>query len=80
MNLTLTLTPIRIVLIALVIVSLCFLFQNLMEAYKDRCDHVVDRIQTTCNQTNIDNCLACFTKYTKSACNGQGNPKNEGYM
>ena len=60
----LTLTPLRLVLIVLVIGSLCFLFKNLVEAYTSRCDHRIDVIAKSgfCSRAKMIDCTSCFKK------------------
>ena len=64
------LTPLQLVLIAIVIMFLCFLLKHLVEAdITPRCDNRIGILQSTCNQeSNYANCLTCFTMNAKSAC------------
>ena len=67
----LNLTPLQLVLIAIVIMFLCFLLKHLVEAdISPRCDQRITKLaQKGCNETaDIDTCLECFTMNAKSAC------------
>ena len=57
----LTLTPLRLVLIAMVVGSLCFLFKNLVEANQDQCDSRINTLKKNCKDTNTrGECTQCF--------------------
>ena len=71
----LTLTPLRIVLIILVVGALCFLFKDMVEASLNQCERRIQSAKgSTCNSlinpqnSSFTDCQNCFTSQTSQTC------------
>ena len=72
-----TLTPLRLVLIILVVGSLCFLFKDMVEAdssrssISSRCQSIIDKIKNTCSNKSYKDCKKCIRAKSHTACHDQ---------
>ena len=71
----LNLTPLRIVLIILVVGTLCFLFKDMVEASMNQCERRIQSAKgSTCNSlinpqnSSFTDCQNCFTSQTSQTC------------
>ena len=71
------LTPLRLVLIILVVGSLCFLFKDMVEAdssrssISSRCQSIIDKIKNTCSNKSYKDCKKCIRAKSHTACHDQ---------
>ena len=69
----LTLTPLQLVLIALVVGTLFYILSHLVEANQNDCDLKIKKLveNNSCSDTNTyTDCTQCFKKQTKTSCKG----------